>query len=146
MAHPEADQQKLFFEFLSMIEPFCFQAGLVFAVPNGSYLAGGARAGAWMKNQGLKKGVPDIICPYPRHDACGLAIEMKSAKGKATPEQENWLSNLQIVGWQTSICHSAVGAFSVWSEYSAVHDHDVEMVKQSVLYQVALQELNERKK
>jgi len=145
MAHPEADQQKLFFEFLGMMEPFNLKANLVFAVPNGSNLAGGARAGAWMRDQGLKKGVPDIICPYPNKQFCGLAIEMKSPKGKTTPEQENWLHNLQLVGWQTAVCYSSVGAFELWAKYSQVYDRDLELVRQSIPYQVTMQEIKEKK-
>jgi hypothetical protein len=148
MAHPEADQQKLFFEFLGTIEDRCFQARLVFAVPNGSNLAGGPRAGKWMKDLGLKPGVPDILCPYPSilaPESCGLAIEMKVKGGKTTPAQDEWLHRLQLVGWQTVICYSAVGAFNAWANYSKVDARDVELVHQSIPYQVALIDLQEKK-
>jgi hypothetical protein len=60
-------------------------------------------AGAKLKAKGVKRGVPDILIFTRRGQYNGLAIELKVGKGKATPEQLEWLSRLQKEGWLTML-------------------------------------------
>lgn len=75
-------------------------------VPNG-----GARnviTGAKLKRQGVKPGVPDVLIfdpPPKRVTFCGAAMEIKDGKGRATPEQKEWLANLAACGWVTRIVY-----------------------------------------
>lgn len=80
----------------------CF--GFVHHSPNG-----GARSvvtGAQMKAMGTRRGFPDLILPIPR-GACGLALELKAGKGRATPEQADWLRAFEGWGWTVQLCRSA---------------------------------------
>lgn len=58
------------------------------------------RAGAQLKREGLKKGVPDLHLAWPMGKYHGLYIEMKRRAGE-TPgaEQADWLENLNAAGY-----------------------------------------------
>lgn len=78
----------------------------LFAVPNS-----GKRTpfqGRWAKDEGLRAGVPDIILPARSADGryIGLALELKSEGGRATPAQLAWLEGLRGLGWRAEIAHS----------------------------------------
>jgi hypothetical protein len=59
---------------------------------------------AKLKRQGAKAGVPDIMILEPTEYGFGLAIELKSAKGRVRKEQTKWLTDLADRGWCTAIC------------------------------------------
>ena len=40
---------------------------------------------------GVKAGVSDLFLAYPNPNFHGLWIELKSEKGKKSPEQKHWL-------------------------------------------------------
>ena len=91
------------------------ELNLLFAVPNG-----GARdviTGAKMKREGQKRGVPDLCLPVPRGEYAGLFIEMKTAKGRLTPEQAEWLKALNRQGYRAEVCHGADAAIRLIQEY-----------------------------
>jgi len=89
--------------------------GLLFAVPNG-----GARSKAtagMLKAEGVVPGVADLILLVPRcfkaHDddgwyntIHGLCIEMKTAKGRQSPEQKAWQVIVEAKGYQYAVCRS----------------------------------------
>lgn len=89
--------------------------GLLFAVPNG-----GARSKATagkLKAEGVVPGVADLILLVPRcvkaHNDEGwyntihaLCIEMKTAKGRQSPEQKEWQARVEIQGYRYAVCHS----------------------------------------
>ena len=90
---------------------------LMFHVPNE-----GKRSvvlGRQMKRMGLKQGVPDVILPVPKGRYHGLAIEMKSLKGRPTGLQLNWIENLRAVGWRAEVCHGCMEAIEVIRAYLA---------------------------
>lgn len=64
------------------------------------------QAGVRLKKKGVKKGVPDILIFEPRGKYNGLAVELKIKPNKVSKEQNEWLSQLVIKGWQTSVCYS----------------------------------------
>ena len=89
--------------------------GLLFAVPNGSYRTK-ATAGK-LKAEGVVAGVADLILLVPRcvkaHDDEGwyntihaLCIEMKTAKGRQSPEQKEWQARVEGEGYRYRVCHS----------------------------------------
>lgn len=81
------------------------------AVPNAGLRT--PRQGKWMKDEGLKRGVPDILVftapaalahQGPR---VGLAIELKNGKtGRISEYQHDWLTRLELNGWRTCVCRS----------------------------------------
>ena len=58
-------------------------------------------AGAKLKAMGQSKGVPDFLVFNSNRTFNGLAIELKVKYNKPTPEQLQWLSNLEKQGWKT---------------------------------------------
>ena len=88
--------------------------GLLFAVPNG-----GARSKATagkLKAEGVVAGVADLILLVPRwfttwrrEQGClcaGLCIEMKTAKGRQSPEQKEWQARVEKMGYEYAVCRS----------------------------------------
>lgn len=57
-----------------------------------------------LKQQGVKKGVPDLHLPVARGGFHSLYIEMKTEKGRASPEQRWWLEELASEGNCCIIC------------------------------------------
>lgn len=75
----------------------------LFAVPNG-----GSRhmlEAVSLKRQGVKKGVPDLCLPVPRHGRHGLYIEMKRISGGiVSKEQKDWIAYLNSQGYVAVVC------------------------------------------
>ena len=88
---------------------------LMFAIPNGG--ARSAVTGAMLKAEGVKPGVPDIFLPYPVGDYHGLFIELKTAKGRPTPEQREWLMRLSNRGYAAVVCHGLDEAIDTATRY-----------------------------
>ena len=78
--------------------------GLLFAVPNG-----GARSKATagkLKAEGVVAGVADLILLVPKQWAFALCIEMKTSKGRQSPEQKGWMEMVEAHGYRYRVCHS----------------------------------------
>ena len=76
----------------------------IFAVPNG-----GARCrteAAIMKAEGVTAGVADIFLLYPSNGYHGLAIEMKTEKGRQQLTQKKWQEAVEASGYKYVICRS----------------------------------------
>lgn len=97
----------------------------MFAIPNG-----GARSKATagkLKAEGVVAGVADLILLVPRFGfphiiegntdgivsyvgtdeiCCALCIEMKTAKGRQSPEQKEWQAKVEAQGYKYAVCHS----------------------------------------
>jgi len=77
--------------------------------------------GRLMKRAGLKAGVPDILIfehwaddGMRYSEGFGIAIEMKRLnKGRATPEQKQWLADLAARGWLTAVAPGANYALDI---------------------------------
>jgi hypothetical protein len=81
------------------------------AVPNGGHR--NPIVGARLKAQGVKPGVPDILIftpPRGMFGIVGVAIELKRANGvpsDLTPEQKQWLRDLEAVSWCAGAMYGA---------------------------------------
>lgn len=88
--------------------------GLLFAVPNG-----GARSKATagrLKAEGVVAGVSDLILMVPKcvkakdegwyNTIHALCIEMKTAKGRQSPEQKIWQRLVEEHGYKYAVCRS----------------------------------------
>lgn len=60
---------------------------MLFAIPNGANLAGGAKEWNKLLAEGAVPGAADLFLSVPSGDLCGLYIEMKTPKGRQGPEQ-----------------------------------------------------------
>lgn len=89
----------------------------LFAVPNGGHRA--KRTAAAMKAEGAKAGVPDYLLPVARGGHPGLAIELKTATGRPSPEQRAWLAHLEAQGWRAVVARGWEQAWDVVRDYMA---------------------------
>lgn len=90
--------------------------GNIFAIPNGSYLAGDASKRAIqmskLKAEGLKPGVPDVFVAVAKRKLSGnllspgLFIEFKFGRNKLSKEQEEWSLKLLGQGYATCVARS----------------------------------------
>ena len=90
--------------------------GLLFAVPNGGQ-RGKAQAGK-LKAEGVVAGVSDLILLVPgfviselkdgylAKECHALCIEMKTAKGRQSPEQKAWQLKVEKYGYKYAVCRS----------------------------------------
>jgi len=100
--HAEHNEQVALFEWARLAEGRYPELRLLFAVPNG-----GARdvvTGKRLKEEGVKRGVPDVWLPVARGGYHGLVIELKAGKGRPTPEQKEWLQALAEQGYVALVC------------------------------------------
>lgn len=106
----EHDEQVQFFKALDKLA--LKEPGLrfAFAVPNGS--ARNVVTGARLKQEGVKRGVPDIVIPLPKGIYHGLFIEMKAGKNKMSDFQKEYFSYLEGVGYKCCCCYSSDEAVS----------------------------------
>jgi hypothetical protein len=87
----------------------------VYHVPNG-----GARtewAGAALKRQGVRAGVPDINVDIPASPYHGLRIEMKRLGGTASANQITQLRHLNAMGYHAVVCQGFDAARRVTVDY-----------------------------
>jgi hypothetical protein len=115
--HIEHDEQVQFFLYLRLLEGAGVEeAEMAFAVPNGLRVAS-IRVARRAVNEGMRAGVPDILVPVARGSKHGLAIEMKSPKGRSTAAQKEWQAKLRMRGWEVAECHSAIIALRTFIDY-----------------------------
>lgn len=128
-ASPEHDQQVALFAWASIMGNKQPELKMLMAIPNGASYGGGG--GRWsiakrMKDEGVKKGVPDIFLPVPMtyvNDGqvtdmkAGLWIEMKAGKNKPSEEQKWWMEQLQSFGYRVEVCYSTDEAIEVIENY-----------------------------
>ena len=105
----EHDNQVAVFKWAALNITKYPELALLYAVPNAAKR--NPRQGAWMKAEGLKAGVPDIVLPVARGEYHSLYIELKVKGGRVTELQEIWQArllkhgNLAIIcfGWQEAV-------------------------------------------
>lgn len=101
--------------------------GLLFAVPNGGQ-RGKAQAGK-LKAEGVVAGVSDLILLVPgfviselkdgylAKECHALCIEMKTAKGRQSPEQKAWQLKVEKYGYKYAVCRSLDDFMAVVNGY-----------------------------
>lgn len=91
---------------------------LMFHAPNG-----GSRhpaEAAKFKAMLVRKGVPDLMLPVPRAKKVGLAIELKSEKGRISAEQSEFMERLDANGWYCSVCRTPEDAIERIAGYLSI--------------------------
>lgn len=80
----------------------------LYAVPNAGYR--NAIAGARLKAEGMRRGIPDLFLAAPRNKLAGLFLELKRHGNTTTPEQREVIAYLNREGYATAVCWSAAEA------------------------------------
>lgn len=115
MKQTEHEEQKKLFQWAKAQSGKHPQLTMMFAIPNG-----GQRnivTATKLKAEGVKSGVPDIFLAYPSINYHGLFIEMKSAKGKVSDNQKEWIAGLFQNGYMCAVCYSFDEAKKIIEEY-----------------------------
>jgi hypothetical protein len=75
------------------------ELAMLFAIPNSGAGAQKGRAG-WLKAEGVKPGVPDLMLPIARNGFHGMFLELKRTKGGVVSEdQACWIVDLCNAGY-----------------------------------------------
>ena len=79
----------------------------------------------YMKKQGVKPGVPDVlIFDIPGHTCNGIAIELKRSNGVPSDvrdTQKKWLTELESRDWLTKVAFGADDAIEWLKELDGLH-------------------------
>lgn len=94
---------------------------LLHHIPNGGNRD--AVEGRHLKQQGVKKGVPDLCLPAARGAYHGLYIEMKAEKGETSDDQEWWLQELNDQGYYTAVCRGWEAAIHLLEWYMGLGEY-----------------------
>lgn len=116
----EAQEQKAVFDWAMQpsVRAVWPELKLLHHIPNG-----GKRdrvEAAHLKAQGVKRGVPDLCLPVARDKFHGLYIEMKTDKGRTSPEQKWWQEELTGQGYFATVCHGWQAAVDALKWYLAL--------------------------
>lgn len=87
----------------------------MFAIPNGGRRD--ALTGVFMKKEGVRSGIPDLMLCVPKNGKAGAFIEMKTAVGKLSPEQRDIIPILRDLGYAVEVCRSTREAVDVIEKY-----------------------------
>lgn len=90
-------------------------AGLLFAVPNAARRS--HALAAYLRKEGLRAGVADLMLPVARHGFHGLFIELKSLSGRATQKQLDFGARVTAQGYLFVVCRGADAAIDTLTRY-----------------------------
>lgn len=98
------------------------------AIPNGGFRH--IRVAASLKNEGVRRGTPDIFFCLPEGRIAWL--EMKAAKGRLTPEQEAFRDGVQALGHHWAMARSvdeAIPHLTKWGVMRSAYRRDQHFFK-----------------
>lgn len=84
-------------------------------MPNFAHLT--PRAGKWLKDEGKRAVVPDVMVAVRVEKSFGLGLEFKSETGRVSPAQHEWASLLTAHGWSVQVVRSAQDAWDALLTY-----------------------------
>jgi VRR-NUC domain len=87
----------------------------LFAVPNGG--SRGVVEAVGLKAEGVRPGVPDLFLAVPRGGLSGMFVEMKAIKGRASPEQTDFIASARLRGYRAEFCFGADAAIEAITNY-----------------------------
>ena len=112
-------EQVALFQILALYEERYPVLRWIFAIPNG-----GKRHPATamkMKQEGVRRGIPDICIPYPVDEWAGCYVEMKFGKGRLTKEQQEFIEAFQNTH-KIYVCYSAIEAAHAIGKYLGIDE------------------------
>ena len=107
--------QSAFFKIVALHERTYPMLKIMFAVPNAAKRS--MALASMLKAEGMRSGVPDVMFPYANGKYYGLALEFKSAKGKPTDNQIEWMQKLQTYGWDCHVVNDYEAAWNIVLDY-----------------------------
>jgi hypothetical protein len=114
--HPsEHEEAVLFFDEILLMQRHDDRLSLLYAIPNGGHR--NKSVGAYLKQEGVRRGVPDYFLAVPCGGYHGLYIELKTKTGKTSPEQKEWLLALNQQGYKAVIAKGSDAALTAVKEY-----------------------------
>lgn len=76
---------------------------------------------AQMKREGVRKGVSDVVLPFPNKHFNGAYLELKKdQKSKPTPEQKEFISFVRDNGYYAEVCYGADMLLDVIENYCSI--------------------------
>ena len=90
----------------------------IYAIPNGG--ARNAVVAMKMKNEGQRKGMPDLCLPVAKKGYHGLYIELKKKGGRVSPEQREVIARLNANGYLAEVCFGAEAAIELLKDYAGI--------------------------
>lgn len=75
----------------------------LFHIPNEN--SAGLKWGVRNRQLGVKSGVPDLMLPIPSGPYHGLFVELKTANGHTSQNQERWLTALNEFGYLAVVAY-----------------------------------------
>ena len=116
MKHEEHEIQKAIIDWRDM-QAIGNPIRLLYAIPNGG--ARGVLEAVRLKREGVLAGMPDLCLPVPNRLFSALYIEVKTAKGRVSPEQSERFEELLEVGNEVTVVRTAQKAIEVIQNYLA---------------------------
>src|SRR5210317_2495480 len=90
----------------------------LFAIPNGGLRH--IRVAMTLKKEGVISGVSDLFLMVPRGTFHGLFIEMKTAKGKVSDNQQKFLDIARSQGYEAIVCYGFEDAKNKIKKYFSI--------------------------
>ncbi len=114
--HTESDEQIAAMDWLRLQHPRIAQNTLHI----GNERKSTHFAGYIMKRMGTLKGASDLFMAWPNGGFHGLFIEVKSMKGKPTPEQLAFIERMNEAGYMARVCYGAEQVINTMKHYIAL--------------------------
>lgn len=112
----ETQEQQALFQWAEMMSTRWPELKLLYHIPNEGKRS--RKAGARLKAEGLRPGVPDICLPVARSGNHGLYIELKRVKGsRVTQDQIQWIEELLKQGYAAAVCRGCDEAIGMIERY-----------------------------
>lgn len=99
----ESQEQQTLFQWAAWASGKYPELETIYHIPNEGKRS--LATGSKLKAEGLKAGFPDIGLPVAKRGYHGLYIEMKSQKGRMSPEQKEWQKRLTKYGNLSIVCY-----------------------------------------
>lgn len=112
MNYPEADHQMAVIEWCKWSK---YPYDRIYAIENERKAT--PQQSARRKAMGVRSGVSDLCLPVARNGYHGAYIEMKSAKGIVSDNQQQFIDEVQQEGYFACACYNADEAIEVLKNY-----------------------------
>ncbi len=74
-------------------------------------------AGYIMKRMGVLRGASDIFMAWPSGGFHGLFVEVKSKRGRPSPDQLAFIERMRSVGYKAEVCYGAEEVINTMQQY-----------------------------
>lgn len=118
IASTEHDEQARLIRLCDWHAPRYPALRMLYAVPNGAQRH--KAVAAKLKAEGVRAGVPDLVLAAARDGYHGLYLEMKTMKGRASPQQKDWLARLDAEGYRAVMCRGYAAAWAEICDYLGI--------------------------